>query len=92
MTGRSRPTRYQVTFTARARKQLAKSDPMVRARILRTVVVLADDPRPPGAKQLVGGEGELRVRAGDYRIVYEVHDGELVVLVLRVAHRREVYR
>lgn len=92
MTGGAIPGRYEVTFTAPARKQLTKLDPQVRLRILRTLDVLADDPRPPGSTQLVGGAGERRVRAGDYRIIYEVHDGELVVLVLRMAHRREVYR
>jgi mRNA interferase RelE/StbE len=39
----------------------------------------------------VGGTGEWRVRTGDYRVIYEIHDGELLVLVLRMAHRREVY-
>lgn len=53
---------------------------------------LAEDPRPPGSLQLSGGDGEFRIRVGDYRIVYDVQDDELVVLVLRVGHRREVYR
>lgn len=48
------------------------------------------DPRPSGAKKLVGGEGEWRVRTGDYRIVYEIDDGVLLVLVVGVRHRREV--
>ncbi|WP_346426229.1 type II toxin-antitoxin system RelE/ParE family toxin [Actinobaculum sp. 313] len=56
------------------------------------VELLAQEPRPSGAKKLVGGRGEWRVRTGDYRIVYEVHDGVLLVLVLAVGHRREVYR
>lgn len=41
---------------------------------------------------LVGGDGEMRIRVGDYRVVYDLHDDELVILILRVAHRREVYR
>ncbi|MEO7373738.1 MAG: type II toxin-antitoxin system RelE/ParE family toxin [Terrimesophilobacter sp.] len=53
--------------------------------------LLAADPRPPRAIQLVGGAGEWRVRTGDYRIIYEIHDDRLVVLVLRVGHRREIY-
>ncbi|MEV7974007.1 type II toxin-antitoxin system RelE/ParE family toxin [Cellulomonas sp. NPDC089187] len=84
--------RYEVTFTTPARKQLLKLELHARVRILRTLDLLADNPRPPGSTQLVGGAGERRVRAGDYRIVYEVNGGELIVLVLRVAHRREVYR
>ncbi len=53
--------------------------------------LLARDPRPPKAIQFVGGSGEWRVRTGDYRIIYEIHDGRLIVLVLKVAHRRDVY-
>ena len=49
------------------------------------------DPRPPKAIQLVGGAGEWRVRTGDYRIIYEIHDDHLIILVLRVGHRREIY-
>jgi len=56
------------------------------------IELLADNPRPPAARQLVGGQGEWRVRVGDHRIVYEIGDAELVVLVLRVGHRREIYR
>ena len=48
--------------------------------------------RPSGAKKLVGGNGEWRVRTGDYRIVYEIHDNVLLVLVVAVGHRREIYR
>lgn len=53
---------------------------------------LAEEPRPPGCIQLKGGNGELRMRVGDYRVIYVLNDGELVVLVLRVGQRREVYR
>ena len=60
--------------------------------MLDAIEELAIDPRPPGCIQLKGGSGEYRVRVGDYRIIYEVQDGELIVLVLRLGHRREVYR
>jgi mRNA interferase RelE/StbE len=56
------------------------------------VDLLTADPRPPAARQLVGGAGEWRVRTGDYRVVYEIHDEELLILVVTVGHRREVYR
>jgi mRNA interferase RelE/StbE len=56
------------------------------------IELLGTDPRPPAATQLVGGGGEWRVRTGDYRIVYEINDGELLVLVLAVGHRRDTYR
>jgi mRNA interferase RelE/StbE len=53
--------------------------------------LLATEPRPPAARQLVGGAGELRVRMGDFRIIYEIHDHQLVVLVIKVSHRRDVH-
>jgi mRNA interferase RelE/StbE len=53
---------------------------------------LAENPRPASATQLVGGDGEWRVRTGDYRIIYEVHDQVHLVLVLAVGHRRDIYR
>ena len=56
------------------------------------VELLARQPCPAGAKKLVGGRGEWRVRTGDYRIIYEIDDGVLLVLVLAVGHRRDIYR
>ncbi|MGH3424252.1 MAG: type II toxin-antitoxin system RelE family toxin [Nocardioidaceae bacterium] len=81
---------YRITLAPAAARQLRKFDPQVRRRIQAALELLASDPRPPAATRLVGGGGEWRVRTGDYRIVYEIEDDELVVLVLRVGHRREV--
>lgn len=61
-------------------------------RILRAIENLSEDPRPSGCIQLTDGDGELRIRVGDYRVVYDVNDDQLVVLVLRLGHRREIYR
>jgi len=55
------------------------------------IELLADQPRPSGARKLVGGDGEWRVRTGDYRIVYEIHDDVLLVLLVAVGHRRDIY-
>lgn len=75
-----------------AAKVIRKLDAPSARRVLDAIGALAVDPRPPGCIQLKGGDGELRTRVGDYRVVYDVHDGELLVLVLRVGHRRDVYR
>ncbi|MDQ3608356.1 MAG: type II toxin-antitoxin system RelE/ParE family toxin [Actinomycetota bacterium] len=83
---------YRVTLAPPAARQLRKFDPQVRRRIQAALELLAAEPRPPAATQLVGGSGEWRVRTGDYRIIYEIEDDQLLVLVLRVGHRREVYR
>ena len=74
------------------RKDLRALDDKTRRRILRALVALEVNPRPPGAKKL-RGESELwRVRVGDYRILYSIEEARLVVLVIKIGHRREVYR
>jgi mRNA interferase RelE/StbE len=83
---------YRISLSPAAARQLRKFDPQVRRRIQGVLELLADEPRPPAATRLVGGAGEWRVRTGDYRIIYEIDDRELLVLVLRVGHRRESYR
>jgi mRNA interferase RelE/StbE len=83
---------YRVTLAPSAARQLRKFDVQARRRIQAAIELLAAEPRPPAATRLVGGGGEWRVRTGDYRIVYEIEDGELLVLVLAVGHRRDIYR
>ncbi len=78
---------YRLTLAPSAARELRKFDPQARRRIQATIELLARDPKPPAAIQLVGGAGEWRVRTGDYRIIYEVHDDELIVLVLRLGRR-----
>jgi mRNA interferase RelE/StbE len=82
---------YEVSLAPAAERQLRKCDPQLRRRLQAVIELLAEDPRPPAAIQLVGGSGEWRVRTGDYRIIYEIHDTRLVVLVLRLGHRRDIY-
>lgn len=84
---------YRVRVEPAAARALSKAPPTMRRRLAGALELLSIDPRPPGAAMLRGGErGRWRVRVGDYRIVYAIKDDELIVLVLRVAHRREVYR
>lgn len=83
---------YEITYAQAALKALRKLDRAIARRILQAIDHLTEDPRPPGCKQLKGGAGEMRIRIGDSRVVYDVVDEELVILVIRVAHRREVYR
>ena len=61
-------------------------DRAAQRRVQAAIELLASEPRPSGAKKLVGGDGEWRVRTGEYRIVYEVHDSVLLVLVVAVGH------
>jgi mRNA interferase RelE/StbE len=83
---------YRIEFTPAAVRQLRKVDPQTRRRIQAAVELLATQPRPPGAKKLVGGDGEWRVRTGDYRIVYQVRDNALLVLVIAIGHRSSIHR
>lgn len=83
---------YEVALAPAAAQQLRKFDPQVRRRVQAAIELLATEPRPPAATRLVGGAGEWRVRTGDYRIVYEIEDERLLVLVLSVGHRREIYQ
>lgn len=81
---------HRITLAPAAARQLRKFDPQARRRIQAALELLSTDPRPPAATQLVGGAGEWRVRTGDYRIIYEIEENQLVVLVLRLGHRRDV--
>lgn len=84
--------RHRVEITPRAERELASLPPPDRARVDARIRSLSDNPRPPGAQKLAGGDDLYRVRAGDYRVIYQIGDAELVVLVVRIGNRREVYR
>lgn len=83
---------YAIEVLPAAERDLRKVHPQMRARIRGAVLKLAADPRPPGARALRNRPGYLRVRVGDYRIIYTIEDDVLRVLVVRVGHRRDVYR
>ena len=81
---------YRIEIAPAAVRQLRTLDPTARRRVQAAIELLADQPRPSGATKPVGGDGEWRVRTGDYRIVYEVHDDVLLVLVVAVVHLRDI--
>jgi len=83
---------YEVRKTRRVQREIDVIEKRDRLRIEGVIALLAENPRPPKATKLVGQRNRWRVRTGDYRILYEIDDGVLTVLVIRVAHRREVYR
>ena len=86
------PQRYEVRLARRAVRSLADLQRRDQQRIRAAIDLLAENPRPPNCVALQGEAGVHRVRVGDYRIVYEVFDRVLVVQVVRIGHRREVYR
>lgn len=82
---------YEVRYKQSVYKELDQIPNWDVERILRRIENLREDPRPPGVEKL-SGQNSYRVRQGVYRIIYEVHDRELVVIVVRVGHRKDVYR
>ena len=86
-------SRYRIEYEPDAVKALrAIKDRRVKLPLLAALNGLMENPRPPGVRKLVGSEGEWRIGVGAWRIVYGVDDGVLVVLVVMVAPRGEVYR
>jgi mRNA interferase RelE/StbE len=85
-------SRYTVEIARRAVKSITALPRPEQQRVRAAIDLLADEPRPPGCTKLSGEDSVYRVRIGDYRILYEVIDARLVVHVVRIGHRRDVYR
>ena len=83
---------YRVELKLSAIKALAAIPNPHRRRIANAIDGLAQQPRPAGCTKLIGAEAAYRIRVGDYRIVYQIQDRVLVVYVIRIAHRKDVYR
>lgn len=81
---------YQVELSRKADKELQKLPIDIQERVTENLLALAEDPRPHGYKQLKG-EDLFRIRVGNYRVVYDIYDDVLIVLVVRVRHRKDVY-
>lgn len=82
---------YRIAFKKSVSKDLKKIPKNDVLRILEVIKALAEDPRPPQSKKLSGQE-KYRLRQGNYRILYSIEDDQLIVQVVKVGHRRDVYR
>jgi len=82
---------YEIEFRPAALRELRKIDRSTQPRIQGAIALLAQDPRPPASRQLRGRDG-YRLRVGDYRIIYTIDDGVLLIVVVTIGHRREVYQ
>jgi mRNA interferase RelE/StbE len=82
---------YRIEWRPRARKAFLALDRAVRERVAVAVDGLAADPRPDSAKMITGAHGVLRVRVGDYRVLYTIDEGELVVLIVDAGHCSRIY-
>ena len=83
---------YEIEISRSAEKQLRKLPRTDQERILNAILPLADDPLPRGARKLSGYDDVFRIRVGHYRILYSISSGKLVVIILKIGHRRGVYR
>lgn len=83
---------YSILLASPAECQFRSLTPTIQKRIVKRLRVLQDNPRPQGIKKLTGEESLYRVRERDYRVVYTIEDKDLMVLVVKIGDRKEVYR
>ena len=83
---------YRLEFTTGADRQFRNLPKDVQERLTPHIDALIRNPRPSGIKKLKGDDNAYRLRVGDYRVLYEIHDMRLLVLVVKIGHRREIYR
>lgn len=81
---------YNITISRTAQKQLDKLSDNIADRLIDAIYSLAENPRPTGYKKLKGRNG-CRIRVGDYRIIYEIFDSELLVSIIALGHRKDIY-
>ena len=83
---------YRIEWRKSTKKDLRRIAPEAVKRIISAVEDLAENPYPPGCQKLAGSDCAHRIRIGDYRVLYEIYEGLLAVEVVKVGHRRDVYR
>lgn len=83
---------YRLQIKDSARKQIVRLAKPDQRRVMAAIADLAQTPRPEGVRKIVGADNAYRIRVGDYRIVYEIHNRVLTIYVVRVGHRKDVYR
>jgi len=81
---------YHITISKSAQKRLDKLSDAIAGRLITAIYALADDPRPHGYKKLKGRDA-YRIRVGDYRIIYEIFDNTLIISVIDVGDRKDIY-
>ncbi len=84
--------RYSIEISRTAEKQLKKLNRDDQRRVVKAIVALADDPHPQGSRRLTGYEDVFRIRVGPYRVLYSASGQRLVIIILKIGHRKDVYR
>ena len=83
---------YSILLAPSAERQFRSFAPAIQKRLVKRMKTLQHDPRPQGVKKLAGEDHLYRIREGDYRIIYTIQDDDLIVLVVKIGDRKEVYR
>ncbi|CAF23714.1 type II toxin-antitoxin system RelE family toxin [Candidatus Protochlamydia amoebophila] len=83
--------KYELFVNPRVEKALSKIDKHMALKIRNNIRSLAANPRPLGVKKIKGNDNAYRIRVGDYRIIYEIYDSKILILIVNVGHRKEVY-
>ncbi len=83
---------YNIVITKKAQKQIKSLPKFIANNVSKRISELANDPTPYDSKKLKADENAYRIRVGDYRVLYEIYKQELIIKVVRVAHRKDVYR
>ncbi len=83
---------YSIEFLRTALKELSKLPKDIQQRIAEKIEELKTNPCPPGVKALKNGNGRLRLRVGDYRIIYRIEEDRLVIVIVKVGHRKSIYK
>ena len=83
---------YRVVLTPAAQREFAKLSHQAREMIAAVLLVLAGNPRPPGCVKLAGAEDLWRLRVRQYRVIYQILDDQLIVVVVKIGDRKDVYR
>jgi mRNA interferase RelE/StbE len=84
--------RYVLEFSASASREFRNLDRQLQRRIAEKVTALCEDPFPPGSEKLKAQAEHFRIRVGDYRVIYRIDGKRVVIVIVRIGHRREVYR
>ncbi len=84
--------RYKLEISRTAEKQLRQVPAEAQQRLVKAMLALGNDPFPPGSRGLAGHDDVYRIRVGMYRVLYSVVNAHLIVIILKVGHRKEIYR
>ena len=83
--------KYRIKILKKAQKSLSKIPEPFQTKIINVIRSLVENPRPIKSKKLVGRNG-LRIRIGNYRVIYEINKNEITILVLHIGHRKNIYK